>query len=181
MEKPAPAAAEPLPRWLAAELRSDHAGESGAVCIYRGILALSRDPALRDFASRHRATEAQHLVLIEAVLPAAQRSLLLPIWRLAGWLTGALPALFGPRAVYATIDAVESFVDHHYRQQIDRLDAERIRPGLRATLEQCRIEEVAHRDEARGAGDPRPGRLLRGWAWLVGAGSAAAVSAAKRV
>ena len=33
-----------LPAWLEAELRSDHAGETGAVLIYRGILAFSRDP-----------------------------------------------------------------------------------------------------------------------------------------
>ncbi|MGB1140885.1 MAG: demethoxyubiquinone hydroxylase family protein, partial [Halioglobus sp.] len=30
-----------LDRWLQAELRSDHAGETGAVYIYRGILAIS--------------------------------------------------------------------------------------------------------------------------------------------
>ena len=28
------------------DLRSDHAGETGAVMIYNGILAVSRDPAL---------------------------------------------------------------------------------------------------------------------------------------
>jgi ubiquinone biosynthesis monooxygenase Coq7 len=41
---------------------------------------------------------------------------------------------------------------------------------------------VHHRDEAREAGEGRqPGALLRGWAWLVGTGSAAAVQAAKRI
>ena len=38
-----------------------------------------------------------------------------------GWLTGALPALFGRKAIFATIEAVETFVDHHYAQQIARL------------------------------------------------------------
>jgi len=171
-----------LPPWLVAELRSDHAGETGAVMIYRGILAASRDPALRDFAARHKATEQGHLDLLDELLPPADRSRLLPIWRLAGWLTGALPALFGPRAVFATIDAVESFVDHHYQAQIDRLDAEGILPEIRALLERCRLEEVHHRDEARAAGDgPRYSAALRLWGRIVGAGSAAAVAAAKRI
>jgi ubiquinone biosynthesis monooxygenase Coq7 len=176
-----PPAAADLPEWLVGELRSDHAGETGAVMIYRGILAFSRDPAIRDFAARHGATEQGHLDLLEAVLPPARRSRLLPIWRVAGWLTGALPALAGNRAVYATIDAVETFVDHHYQAQIDRLDAERIHPDLRAMLAHCQAEEVHHRDEARDAADAPAGPLLRGWAWLVGTGSAAAVHAARRI
>jgi ubiquinone biosynthesis monooxygenase Coq7 len=173
---------EPLPAWLVGELRSDHAGETGAVRIYDGILAVSRDAAVRDFASRHRATEQGHLDLLEGLLPPADRSRLLPIWRVAGWLTGALPALFGPRAVFATVDAVETFVDHHYRAQTDRLAAEGILPHIHALLEHCREEEVHHRDEARKAGQgPAYGPVLRAWAWIVGSGSAAAVAAAKRV
>jgi len=171
-----------IPAWLVAELRSDHAGETGAVRIYDGILAVSRDAAVRDFATRHRATEQGHLDLLEELLPPADRSKLLPIWRVAGWLTGALPALFGPRAVFATVDAVETFVDHHYRAQTDRLAQEGILPHIHALLEKCREEEVHHRDEAREAGEgPAYGPLLRAWAWVVGAGSAAAVAAAKRI
>jgi len=170
-----------MPAWLEGELRSDHAGETGAVMIYRGILAVSRDPAAREFAQRHMVTEQGHLRLIEQVLPAAKHSKLLPIWRVAGWLTGAIPALFGPRAIFATIDAVESFVDHHYQQQIDRLDAERSFPALRAMLAKCQEEEVHHRDEARGLGVAPPSLALLGWCWMVGAGSKAAVMAAKRI
>jgi ubiquinone biosynthesis monooxygenase Coq7 len=171
-----------FPAWLVGELRSDHAGETGAVCIYNGILAVSRDATVRAFATRHRTTEQGHLDLLEDVLPPADRSRLLPIWRVAGWLTGALPALFGPRAVFATVDAVETFVDHHYRAQTDRLAAEGILPEIHALLEHCREEEVHHRDEARAAGDgPAYGPLLRAWAWVVGGGSAAAVAAAKRI
>ncbi len=170
-----------FPDWLVAELRSDHAGETGAVMIYRGILAFCRDPALREFAGRHMATEQGHLRLLEEVLPPAQRSRLLPMWRVAGWLTGALPALLGPRAVYATIDSVESFVDHHYQQQIDRLDAEGIFPELQAMLAHCQEEEVHHRDEARERHAGVVGALLRGWGRLVGFGSEAAVAAARRI
>jgi ubiquinone biosynthesis monooxygenase Coq7 len=169
------------PAWLIADLRSDHAGETGAVWIYRGILAVSRDPELRAFAERHKQTEQGHLDLLEAVLVPADRSRLLPLWRVAGFFTGLLPALFGPRAVYATIAAVESFVDHHYQDQLDRLDEAGIAPALRALLAKCQEDEVHHRDEARHAAGPPPGALLRAWGWLVGAGSKAAVAAARRV
>jgi 3-demethoxyubiquinol 3-hydroxylase len=173
---------------LWAELRSDQAGETGAVAIYRAILTISRDAGVREFASRHLATEQAHLRLINAWLPPARRSRLLPVWRMAGWMTGALPALMGRSAVYQTIAAVETFVDHHYAEQlrmIDALPAHPTRLELRALLEACRADEVAHRDEARqlshGA-DPQAasGLTARAWAAVVGAGSAAGVSLARR-
>lgn len=180
----APAALSPH---LLRELRSDHAGETGAVFIYRGILAISRDPAVRTFAQQHLATERQHLGDIAVWLPRHQHSRLLPGWRVAGWLTGALPALAGPRAVHATIAAVETFVDRHYQAQIAHLQAlppAQRPPGLLPLLQACQADECHHRDEAatlaRGSG-MAPGWLLRTWCALVGAGSAAAVGLARRV
>ena len=135
-----------VPASLVAELRSDHAGETGAVWIYRGVLALSSDADLRSFA----------------------------------------PALAGPRAVYATIAAVETFVDEHYQQQLDRIAAlpaaerEAATP-LRDVLAHCQADECHHRDEAQALRGSPPGGLLRGWCAMVGAGSAAAVSLARRL
>lgn len=170
-----------MPRWLQAELRSDHAGEYGAVMIYRGILAVSRDDLVRDFAARHVATERDHLRLMEETVPPAERTQLLPLWWLMGWLTGALPAIFGRQAVFATIEAVETFVDHHYRQQIDRLAAQERYESLRQLLLQCQADEVSHRDEAAGLAGPSRWILVRWWCAIVGAGSAAAVIVARRI
>lgn len=183
-----------FPRDLQRELRTDHAGETGAVMIYRGVLAVARDAELRAFARHHLDTEQRHLDLIEAVLPPRSRSVLLPLWRLSGWLTGALPACFGPRAVCATIQAVETFVDRHYAVQIERIDAlleagaPRVAmpddlhrassdalPSLRALLQRCQADEVAHRDDAGSRWDGAPGALLRIWLWLVSNGSSQAV------
>lgn len=169
---------------LRAELRSDHAGETGAVLIYRGILAVSRDDAVRAFAERHLATEQSHLAKVEAWLPAAERSRLLPAWRIAGWLTGAIPAVFGARAVYGTIEAVETFVDHHYAQQLDLIDSlppDPVRAELREVLRSCQEDERDHRDEAAALarGVRRP-LVLRLWCAIVGSGSAAAVVLARR-
>lgn len=172
-----------LSEHLERELRSDHAGETGAVWIYRGIAAVARrrgDDALRAFARRHGDTEAEHLRLVEAWLPAARRSRLLGPWRLAGWLTGALPALAGAHAVHATIAAVESFVDRHYQRQIDHLRAHGGPAGLLPLLERCQADERHHRDEAAALAGPRTGWTLRAWCALVGLGSAAAVRVARR-
>jgi ubiquinone biosynthesis monooxygenase Coq7 len=182
--------ASQLPARLVSDLRTDHAGETGAVMIYRGILATTRDAAVKSFAQAHLVTEAARLAAIEQLLAPRHRSRLLPLWRAAGWLTGALPAWAGPRAVYATIQAVETFVDQHYTEQIeaiDRLDAARAQPvlqALRAHLHSFRADEIHHRDDAasrldRHAAPASP--VLRLWIWAVGAGSRAAVKICRRV
>ena len=163
------------------DLRSDHAGEVGAVAIYRGILDVSRDSEVRSFAIDHLATERQHLEKLELVLPHNQRSALAKLWRLAGYLTGAMPALFGRRAFYHTIAAVETFVDHHYAKQINRLPSSGAMHELRALLESCRRDEVNHRDQAIRALGCRPGWLANLWTRIVGAGLAAAVALARRL
>ena len=189
-----------VPADLMPELRTDHAGETGAVWIYRGVLAFSRDPALRDFAKRHLVTEQDHLRLVCELVPPRQRSWLLVPWRIAGFMTGALPALFGPRAVYGTIAAVETFVDRHYEEQIRALDGRPEYAALRDLLLRCQADECHHRDEAKAlslsAGGPaalaaggsatanpaaRPGLLLRAWCAVVGWGSETAVKVARVV
>lgn len=177
----APESCPLLPADVAAELRTDHAGEVGAMQIYRGILAVTRDPGLREFATRHHDTEAQHLQQLEEWLAKPERSRLLPLWSLAGWLTGAVPALAGPRAVYATVAAVEGFVDDHYAKQIERLRHCSELDQLRLTLEACRHDEVAHRDEAAAAVSDRPGWLLGLWTRSISVGSALAVAVSRQI
>jgi 3-demethoxyubiquinol 3-hydroxylase len=169
---------------LVGDLRSDQAGEMGAVWIYRGLLSVSRDAGVREFAKRHLATEQSHLDNINAVLPWPQRSRLLPLWRVAGFITGAIPPLFGQRAVYATIGAVETFVDQHYQHQIDKLQGRPEHAQLLDLLQQCQKDECEHRDESlnQKALVAKPaGWLLKAWCKLVGKGSSIAVELAKRI
>ena len=170
-----------LPAPVIADLRTDQAGEVGAVCIYLGVLAITRNPTLRAFARRHLATERSHLQRIEAWLPPPHHSRLLPLWRVAGWLTGALPALLGPRAVYGTVEAVEQFVELHYARQIEHLAAYTELAPLRQTLMDCRGDELAHQVEAAIGRGAAPGALLRAWCWMVGAGSRAAVAVCRHI
>lgn len=171
-----------LPNQVLADLRTDHAGEVGAVCIYLGVLFITRDPTLRAFAQHHLSTERSHLTQIETWLPKNHFSLLLPLWRLAGFVTGALPALFGSKAVYATIEAVETFVDLHYEEQVRALVSQPELNTLRLTLLQCQEDEVKHREEAAQAhGTDKYGFVLRLWCTLVGAGSRGAVAVCRHI
>lgn len=170
-----------LPRWLKRELRSDHAGETGAVWIYRGILRVSRDQTVRAFAREHLETECAHLAVFENWLDADNKSALLPAWRLSGWVLGALSVVGGRAGVFATIEAVETFVVEHYQQQLDRLAHESAHPEVAAVLEKCMRDEDHHREDAHTRREAQAGLLLRVWQWVVGGGSAVAVVAARRV
>ncbi|MGF1453868.1 MAG: demethoxyubiquinone hydroxylase family protein [Alphaproteobacteria bacterium] len=166
---------------MMADLRTDHAGETGAVAIYRGVLAVSRDPEVVAFAREHMATERSHLALMERLVPPSRRSRFLPLWRLAGFMTGALPALFGPRAVFITVEAVERFVDRHLSEQIEALEARDPAHPLIASLRACRDDELRHLEEAaarHGGAVPLAGRM---WGALIEAGSRVAVALARRI
>lgn len=178
LPKPKP---QRYPPWLVNDLRSDHAGETGAVWIYNGILSVSRDRDLIGFATRHQMTEKSHLVALRSVLPPEDRTVLLPVWRVAGWLTGAFPSLFGAKAVHATIDAVETFVDEHYQKQIDKLRENNLYPDLLELLEKCQLDEVEHRDEARELAGEKLGRIVTLWCKLVQSGSRGAVALSRRI
>ena len=57
--------------------------------------------------------------------------MLLPLWRASGFALGFAPtALGGERGLYVTVHAVESFVDEHYQEQIERLQREAACPAL---------------------------------------------------
>lgn len=172
-----------LRTYINRELRSDHAGEVGAVEIYRGIktVALWRgDHELMQFADAHGDVEKRHLSAMELLVPIAQRSKLQVPWQIAGWLTGAIPALFGRDSVYATIQSVETFVDDHYQQQIDRLSEYTEHNDLVAVLLQCQADEIHHRKDAESR-IKSTNFALKLWSTLIGIGSRGAVAVCRRI
>jgi len=164
-----------IPPGLLRDLRSNHAGETGAVYIYRGMLHNTRDRELVAFAHAHLSTEFGHLELLERWLPRSCRSVLLPLWRVSGWLLGALAARMGREFAFVTIAAVEHFVVAHYQSQINRADG-----ALRELLVCLQSDEAEHRDEAEMRLSSASG-WHRLWAKVVYAGSAAAVWVARAV
>jgi ubiquinone biosynthesis monooxygenase Coq7 len=137
---------------LAEILRVDHAGELGAVSIYRGQRAvLGQAPGRERIAGQlaeMEAHEAVHLARFDDLLTErrVRPTALAPVWRLAGFALGAGTALLGEKAAHACTEAVETVIEDHYAGQVAEL-ADRD-PALAAELEQFRQEELAHRDLA---------------------------------
>ncbi len=171
----------PLTPALISDLQSDHAGEAGAVQIYRGMLAVSRDEAVRQFAMAHIRTEMRHLRFFERWLPKRHHSRLLPVWRAAGWLLGATSALFGRQAVFRTVGAVETFVEDHYLAQIHNMESTRGLEPLVAVLRDFCADEVHHRSDADARLTRTGGAIARFWAYLIATGSALGVRVARRI
>ncbi len=134
-------------------LRVDQAGEFGATRIYAGQLAVmgSRHPLARAIA-RMAAQEERHRRHFDAMIAArgVRPTLLTPIWHVAGFALGAATALLGPEAAMACTAAVETEIDRHYGDQIDRLgDSD---PELTEAITDFRADEVEHLDAALGLG-----------------------------
>ncbi|WP_309644275.1 demethoxyubiquinone hydroxylase family protein [Phenylobacterium sp.] len=137
---------------LAEILRVDHAGELGAVHIYRGQRAvLGQAPGHERIAGQldeMEGHEAVHLARFDKLLTerGVRPTVMTPLWRVAGFALGAGTALLGAKAAHACTEAVETVIEEHYAGQIAEL-AER-EPGLAAELSKFRDEELAHRDQA---------------------------------
>jgi ubiquinone biosynthesis monooxygenase Coq7 len=173
-----------LARRLAEILRVDHAGELGAVAIYRGqraVLGEARGQArIAGQLAEMEAHEAEHLARFDHLVTErrVRPTALAPVWRLAGFALGAGTALLGPKAAHACTEAVETVIEQHYAGQIEELSD--LEPELAAELTKFRDEELAHRDLAIEEGArAAPGyRLLSA---VVGAGCRAAIRLSEKL
>lgn len=151
LQKPGPRAQR-----LAEMLRVDHAGEYGAVAIYRGQRAVfDKLPHKTRTAALLREMEegeAHHLSTFDRLL--AERkirpTLLAPIWNAAGFGLGAVTALMGEKSAMACTAAVEDVIEKHYGEQVEEL-AEK-EPELAATVKQFREDELGHKHTAEDEG-----------------------------
>ena len=154
--KSAPPKPGPRALRLAEMLRVDHAGEYGAVAIYRGQRAvfdgLAGKTAVSEEIREMEAGEAEHLSTFDQLLAERQvrPSLLSPLWNAAGFGLGAATALMGEKAAMACTAAVEDVIERHYGEQVDEL-AE-TEPELAATVAQFREDELEHKHTAEAAG-----------------------------
>jgi ubiquinone biosynthesis monooxygenase Coq7 len=149
---------------IEAMIRVDHAGEYGAVRIYEGQLAvLKRRKSAQVETIQHMADQEQrHLQTFDRLVNErrVRPTALEPVWRVAGFALGAVTAAMGEKAAFACTAAVEEVIDEHYAAQIAALKDKD--EDLKATVEDFRADEAAHRDEALKQGaEQAPGyRLL---------------------
>lgn len=136
-----------LGKFMAELIRVNHSGELGAKFIYQGQLAVIRNPKARKLIEEMKAQEQEHLDYFsqEMVKRKVRPSLLVPLWKVGGWMLGASTAFLGAKAAMACTEAVEEVIDEHYKSQLDStvLDEE-----LAEAIELFREEENEHRSTA---------------------------------
>jgi ubiquinone biosynthesis monooxygenase Coq7 len=169
---------------VAEMLRVDHAGEYGAVAIYKGQKAVfGANPKTRHMAEQLQEMqdeEQKHLdafdkLLIERnVRPTAMT----PLWNVAGYGLGVVTALMGEKAAHACTEAVETVIEQHYDSQSNEIAEDE--PELAATFREFREDELHHRDIAIEGGAkqaPAYGLLSR----VIRAGCHAAIRITEKV
>ncbi len=127
-------------------IRVDHAGEYGAVRIYAGQLAvMGQRSAISPEVERMATQEQRHLERFEQLVQQrrVRPTLLMPLWKRAGYLLGAASALAGPRAAMAVTAAIETEIDRHYQAQRQALGEGD--PELAQTIATFQSEEQEHR------------------------------------
>ncbi|MBY0448912.1 MAG: demethoxyubiquinone hydroxylase family protein, partial [Hyphomonadaceae bacterium] len=159
-------------------IRVDHAGEYGAVQIYKGQQAVfgpsSRTARTAQLIAEMEAGEAEHLQTFDRLIRErrVRPTALAPLWRLAGFGLGAATALMGEKAAHACTAAVEEVIQDHYAAQAEELGA--AEPELKTLIERFREDEMGHRETALAEGaEGAPGYpLLRA---VIKAGCRAAI------
>jgi len=169
---------------IAEMLRVDHAGEYGAVAIYRGQRAifdvLPQKARIAALVKEMEDGESHHLATFDALLAEKKirPSLLSPLWNAAGFGLGAATALMGEKAAMACTAAVEDVIEKHYAEQIDELKA--TEPALAETVRQFRDDELEHKRTA----EAEDAHAAPGYAMLSAAiklGCRAAIRIAQKV
>merc|ERR1711971_73553 len=97
-------------------IRVDHAGEMGASFIYQGQMAVLKNTKSRELIQEMWDHEKAHLAKFEELLVEYQvrPTVLIPVWKLAGFTLGAGCSLLGEKGAMACTVAVEALVIKQY-------------------------------------------------------------------
>ena len=169
---------------IAEMLRVDHAGEYGAVAIYRGQQAVFKRNAktqkIAEQLAEMEAEEQKHLDAFDKLLLErnVRPTAMTPIWNVAGYGLGVVTALMGEKAAHAWTEAVENVIELHYGAQAEEVAEEE--PELASVFAEFREDELHHRDTAveQGAHDAPGYGILSS---LITAGCHAAIKITEKV
>lgn len=137
-------------------LKVNHAGEYGAIRIYRAQLWVARRlyPDLVDFLEETLDHEINHCALFANAMPARQARpcRIMSLWGNGGLILGLMTALMGRRSIWICTAAVEATVHRHLLDQLFFLktrDTElyALIDGIKAE----ELEHLAHATEQMGA------------------------------
>ena len=102
-------------------LRIDHAGEYGAIRIYKGQLKAIIES--RELISEMLEQEQEHLEYFEEEIRNrnTRPTLLMPFWHVFGYALGYLSAKAGTKYAMLCTEAVEGVIDKHYSSQYSKI------------------------------------------------------------
>jgi ubiquinone biosynthesis monooxygenase Coq7 len=131
---------------IARILKVNHAGEYGAIRIYRAQLWLARRlyPDIVSFLEETLSHELQHCVLFHnAMQPRnAAPCCAMALWGRGGFVLGLVTALLGRRGVWICTAAVEATVHRHMDEQLHFLLGKD--PELHALISAIQAQELTH-------------------------------------
>jgi ubiquinone biosynthesis monooxygenase Coq7 len=129
-------------------LKVNHAGEHGAVNIYRGQALMCRSPQLLEELREFQAHEERHRALFWAELErrGRRRCRSYHFCGIGGFILGAITGVLGPSAVAATTVAVERVVLRHLAAQLEVLEG--MDANAHAAVVAIVHEEREHHDRA---------------------------------
>jgi 3-demethoxyubiquinol 3-hydroxylase len=137
-------------------IKVDHAGENGAVNIYRAQAILSRllRPDLLNGLIENQRHEEQHRAIFAAHLEARsiRRCISYHACGFGGFALGFVTAVMGRKAIFATTYAVEHVVLAHLAEQLVYLQA--TDPAAFGCVAKIHADEQAHHDAALTAMGP---------------------------
>ncbi|KAJ2809304.1 ubiquinone biosynthesis monooxygenase Coq7 [Coemansia guatemalensis] len=134
-------------------IRVNQAGETAAVTIYKGQMAvLGGDPGLRELLTHMRDQEEVHLEIMDKHIVdyRVRPTLLQPVAAVGGYILGVVSAMLGTKSAMTCTEAVETRIGMHYNDQLRDLHLlkhEQLEE-LKKTIAKCRDEELEHLDTA---------------------------------
>lgn len=137
-------------RTIARILKVNHAGEYGAIRIYRAQLWIARRrfPDIVPFLEETLGHEITHCEAFRGAMPEheARPCRFMALWGIGGWVLGVFTAMVGRQGIWICTAAVESAVHRHLDDQIYFL--RRHHPGLCDQIATIQEEELLHLETA---------------------------------
>lgn len=137
-------------RTISRIVKVNHAGEYGAIRIYRAQLWVSKwlFPDLTEFLEETLAHEQKHCALFRNAMTCrnARPCRVMALWGNGGYILGLLTALLGRQGIWICTAAVEATVHRHLDDQLQFLrDRD---PDLYGLIQSIQSEELAHLNHA---------------------------------
>ena len=147
-------------------LKVNHAGEYGAIRIYRAQIWIARRryPDVCAFLEETLGHEIQHCSLFRNSMPErnAKPCRVMAFWANGGWVLGFLTALLGRQGIWICTAAVEAAVHRHLQDQLHFLRERDLE--LHALIASIQSEELMHLHHAEE-------RLATKTTWAQGLGA----------